>query len=410
MYKKLMVLFLVILFLNACSNANALTKAVNSNQNENMAYTIKNRSYQKENVNIRYPQIEKLTDPRREEKINDILKNQALRILQYGYSESTRIEIEYKISYQNNNVLSVKYSGLSYKKGDAYPTNQFYTTNIDITKGKLLKINDLLKIDSQLFSLFKSNQFKAVLEEQQDLKEIFSENQFIQLLHTADSSEHLGAMDQSYVFSYLENGFIGLSLPVTHALGDHAEYEIKIQDIPKEIKQSQFTQILESSPYYNISSNMHSSINLADYEINENQSFDVTLEHWGDIKFISTTNKLNSLKELQFFLSNKNGDVIYMFPEFYGNRKWLADGIKAVSFKDVNGDKRKDVVIIAEYTTAVGKQAAEPFPVASIYFQDQDGTFQSIPALDDKLNGTTAHNRTIAEVVKYASQQHIKVN
>ncbi|ANF94905.1 hypothetical protein [Paenibacillus bovis] len=156
------------------------------------------------------------------------------------------------------------------------------------------------------------------------------------------------------------------------------------------------------APLWNISNN---------YKVDEKQSFQVNLYHWGTVKFVSIEEMINGLPQLKFILIDESNQEIYRFPEFYGNSLWPSvHSIKAVSFQDVNGDKCKDVVIIAEYITGVGKQAAEPFSVASIYFQDQDGTFQSIPALDDKLNGNTAHNRTVAEVVKYASQQNIKVN
>ena len=62
--------------------------------------------------------------------------------------------------------------------------------------------------------------YNGILDElsNEDLIKKFSE---------ADSLDNIGTENQSDTFSYLTNDSLGISVSVPHALGDHAEFEIK---------------------------------------------------------------------------------------------------------------------------------------------------------------------------------------
>lgn len=60
---------------------------------------------------------------------------------------------------------------------------------------------------------------------------------------------------------------------------------------------------------------------------------------------------------------------------------WVFDHIDAISFKDVNSDGLKDVIIITEYILGHGDHAAEDFPTTGIYLQNGN-TFTNNPDLD----------------------------
>lgn len=50
-------------------------------------------------------------------------------------------------------------------------------------------------------------------------------------LQTADQLERIGENDQSDVFSYWTEDSLGISIGVSHAQGDHAEFEVLKKEI-----------------------------------------------------------------------------------------------------------------------------------------------------------------------------------
>lgn len=134
-------------------------------------------------------------------------------------------------------------------------------------------------------------------------------------------------------------------------------------------------------------------------QVIENQSFEVELNHWGKVKFISGKYLKDGVFKASFHLADEQGNIIYSFPEFNGNEWPSFEGIRAVSFKDLNQDGLKDVIIIAEYITGAGEQGTTPFPVASIYFQKAK-SFEALSDLDEKIN-SAGKNETVEEVLNF---------
>ncbi len=117
------------------------------------------------------------------------------------------------------------------------------------------------------------------------------------------------------------------------------------------------------------------------------QSFDTEFPDFGPVRFASY---YYSGEQFRFnFYLMAGSEVLYSFPDFYGNLQgWFADEIVAIGFRDVNGDGRKDVLIIANYITGMGPGAAIPFPVAGVYLQGLPNStaFTHDEALNEKMN------------------------
>ncbi len=139
----------------------------------------------------------------------------------------------------------------------------------------------------------------------------------------------------------------------------------------------------------------------------EDQSFSTELENWGKVRFITGVTLINKLPKLSFYLLDSKDNVLYRFPEFYGNM-WILYEVKAVSFKDVNQDDMKDIIVIADYVLGHGDKAAVPFPVSGIYFQ-KDKDFVSVPELDKEIN-EKKQNVNIDMILKYAGGKNIELN
>lgn len=140
----------------------------------------------------------------------------------------------------------------------------------------------------------------------------------------------------------------------------------------------------------------------------EEQSFWVGFENWGKVRFVSGTYPDGGTYKLHFYLVDDSQNVLYDFPEFYGNQWSTFFEFQAVAFRDVNNDGLKDIIIIADYMTGVGPTGAIPFHVASIYYQ-KDKDFMSVLDLDNKINDE-GKNENIDMVLKFAKGKEIDLS
>lgn len=217
--------------------SSAIPKNQNShwNDSDDNSYEIIKKTFTSPGVKITYPQITRLSDPYRQEKINQLIKTEALKVLQY-YPEAKQelsLKIDDEIKWKNENLLSIQYSGVGYMKGAAYPNNLFYTTNINIPQGRKLQLKDLVIIDETLINKFKSGGLKALKPEHNDILQGLTDNELIEKLNKADSPDYPSGSD---IFSYFTKNSLGLSFSAPHALGDHAEFEIKYPEIKNNLK------------------------------------------------------------------------------------------------------------------------------------------------------------------------------
>ncbi|MEK3847884.1 DUF4163 domain-containing protein [Paenibacillus sp. FSL R7-0340] len=382
---------------------------------ERQSYELIQEEYSKNGIVIKYPQITKLKDIAKQKSLNKILKTDALEGL-HDYADSNsgvHVEIDYEIKQQSERFLSVQYTGIHYVKDAAYPSHMFYTTNLDMKQASRIRLRDLVKVEKPFIELIKSGKITAVQPEQQGLIGDFTKDDLIKLLANADVTKGSLAEVEMESFSYLTNDSVGMSVPMAHVVGDHAEYEIRLAQIPDNIKQnkelwSELSLVVDQS----VSDVGGGKLDTDQYEVAESQSFQTTLEGFGKVRFVSTYGYPEGLRKFFFFLLDDQGHILYPFPDFYGNREWVAryGGVEAVAFKDVNKDGLKDVIIIANVDNGIhGPGRVDEFPMASIYFQKKNKTFTTLPALDQALNDQ-GHNQTIKDVIQYVSKQRINVN
>lgn len=143
-------------------------------------------------------------------------------------------------------------------------------------------------------------------------------------------------------------------------------------------------------------------------KIIENQSFNIELEKWGKVRFVSGKISVNGTDKLQFYLVGENEKILYHFLDFPGNKWPMFFELKAISFKDANKDGLRDVIVIADYLTGVGAQGAIPFHVGGIYFQ-KEKEFINLPELDKEINDAKK-NENIDMIVKFIEGKEIKIS
>ncbi|WP_127529794.1 polysaccharide deacetylase family protein [Paenibacillus kobensis] len=238
----------IVLLLTSCAQvkdaANPSLTGPDSNKMDRLDYNITEADYTSGNMSIKYPQITGLDDAGRQNKINELIRNESLKVLHYytdpgnqGIPDNLDLDITYQIALKDANRLSIQYAGLGDVAGAAHPNNLFYTTNIDLANGTKLRLNDVVVIDEHFIDKLWNGQFTvpehtaASKSDIVDALKMWSKSELLQQFNHSDSLDEIGTASQSDIFSYFTKDSVGISIPVSHALGDHAEFEIKYSDL-----------------------------------------------------------------------------------------------------------------------------------------------------------------------------------
>jgi hypothetical protein len=199
------------------------------------SYEIIKKSYLNKGTKIDFPQIAALRNGKKERSINTQIKNEALKIRNYyeGIKNDLTLEVSYKITLKSECLLSIQYYGIGYVKNAAYPNNIFFTTNLNIREGNRLRLKELINIDQNIIAKIRNGKFKALNPDQNRVLKGFTDDELIIKLNQADS---LDQIENHGTFSYLTKNSLGISFSVIHALGDHAEFEIKYRELKNNLK------------------------------------------------------------------------------------------------------------------------------------------------------------------------------
>ena len=128
----------------------------------------------------------------------------------------------------------------------------------------------------------------------------------------------------------------------------------------------------------------------------KNQSFMVNLNSWGNVKFVSGKIKGERYTTVYYYLTDVNSNIVY---NFHSNNVTNVD-VSAVSFKDVNKDSLKDIIIIVKYFHNPGY--GNHF--VNVFFQKPNGSFSDNSELDQEINDS-GNNKDIKTVTDYLSKK-----
>lgn len=137
------------------------------------------------------------------------------------------------------------------------------------------------------------------------------------------------------------------------------------------------------------------------------QSFNVKLENWGEVKFISSKINNDGPFQLGHFLVNKSNDILYSFPIL---EYWNFENILAVSFKDINQDGFKDIIVIANYSAGIGPNGTIPFRYCTVFFQKGRKFIMSYDLNDEISNSISNKDITVNMVLSYTKNKIEHIN
>jgi hypothetical protein len=110
------------------------------------------------------------------------------------------------------------------------------------------------------------------------------------------------------------------------------------------------------------------------------QSFDTSFAGFGKVRFVSLIDHRSGPGRSRFEL-RRGGRAVYRFPEPHAN-DWSCQEITAVAFADLNGDGRKDVIVMAKAITGIGPTGVRPFDANTVYYNTAKGRFASVAAVN----------------------------
>lgn len=127
-----------------------------------------------------------------------------------------------------------------------------------------------------------------------------------------------------------------------------------------------------------VQQNIETVVSLDEKRVIPDQSFNIELEEWGNVRFVSYLPSEDVyMEDVSFFLTKEN-QVVYSFPSYCENNTTenyigLFDSVAAVGFQDVNHDSLQDVIVIINYVTGAGAQGMLPRGTARIFLAEDNG-------------------------------------
>ena len=138
----------------------------------------------------------------------------------------------------------------------------------------------------------------------------------------------------------------------------------------------------------------------------QDQSFNVELNDWGSVEFVSYKPEPDiNLDDVSFYLMNDN-QVIYEFPYYCednnsGNYFGLFYHVEAVGFRDLNNDGKDDIIIIISYIPGAGPEGAVPRLHTRIFLAEENSFYVAEDVMEDISNHIAEKDLTVDNVYQY---------
>lgn len=215
------------------------TKEDESPTNESdIQYQIVTEEYNKDNIHIKYPQLNGLSDEQKQTTLNEFIKNDILDsqvndIYENGIVDKTMplsLDLDYRVMLSTPDLLSIAFEGSSYIEGGAHPNNMIYGLTLDLQNQKKLYLSNFTDISMDLINKIKNaksvtnHSLGEVDDEtvQESLKTAFNND-----LETLGAGFIIWSLEHNSQSNFYVTGeSLFICLDVAHVLGDYAAIEI----------------------------------------------------------------------------------------------------------------------------------------------------------------------------------------
>lgn len=152
----------------------------------------------------------------------------------------------------------------------------------------------------------------------------------------------------------------------------------------------------------NLDNDIDSIEKINEYMIAE-QSFDVTIDDWGEVKFVSCRPSSCDF-EASFYLI-RDEQILYKFPYMREDNKrnytGCFDSIEAVAFRDIDDDGKEDIIIIFNYVSGAGPTGMVPRPGIRIFLAGGNEFYLAENIMEDVEQHILKKDMTIETICNY---------
>lgn len=211
---------------------------VNISNISDTQYQIVTKEYSKDNIHIKYPQLNGLSDMQKQTALNEFIKNDILNsqvntIYENGIADEAMplsLDLDYQVTLNTPELLSIAYEGSSYIEGGAHPNNILYGLTLDLQNQKKLYLSNFTDISMDLIDKIKnaksvSNQSLGEIDDetvQESIKTAFNND-----LETLGPGFIIWALEHGSESNfYITDESLFVCYDVAHVLGDYAAFEI----------------------------------------------------------------------------------------------------------------------------------------------------------------------------------------
>jgi hypothetical protein len=217
-------------------------------------------------VHMHYPQISGMTDINKQGKINGIIKNYLILILDKYESPFARelntgnpltkhdlrsespyrkayLRSDYEIIWHSNTLLSIRYLGDIYVERTAHPSTFIYTLNIDLTTGNLIELDDLINLNEIFIKNWRQHKitsgfmdFRGAIPLPKNITNTSVEKELDEYEKEGWLIEHFDARYGTvypHTTVYFTKNSLGIVLLLSKLeFGGHVMFDINYKDIP----------------------------------------------------------------------------------------------------------------------------------------------------------------------------------
>jgi len=340
---------------------------------------------------IEYPQVSGLDDEGIRKKINDTIKQEALKALAYckGSRPSENMDISYRISRRSSSLLSVEFSGTAY-----------FTLIFDTRTGNRVRLKDFVNIDAGFAGRLPSGRYTTIGDPATEALANLDAETLKKLLEKADATENLGSQEKPHVFSYLTTDSLGISISFGHDTGEPAESQ---QDGDSSALAGRVVFEVE---FGDIEDNLAAGETLREEllatDIERIVFMEVVdFEDLGKIRLTAGKRDSDGVAKLKLLFEDENGGFVYMLPE-PADIPWHFENLSILQVMDADADGLSDIVVVALYANDAQAGKSDLFAYPHVYFRRSSG-FARYAELEQKIysDGFASAEDVVRLVRKY---------
>lgn len=190
-------------------------------------------SHENSNVKVEYPQIKDEEHKTVNELIKNFAEDLAVNVYSGDYS-NLDLEVFYRITYQDSELLSIVFDGFGNISTAAYPNELLFAINVDLSDSKVLSFSDIFSVSNESLKIVGDN-----YHEQFILKKFGGVTDGNAKAY--EDITYIGVNRLRDIISddtkfYLSEKSVTVCVGLQHAVGDNFEIEVEYSELKDFIK------------------------------------------------------------------------------------------------------------------------------------------------------------------------------